>query len=107
MMNVKDRRVEIGVIRALGYRSGKIAFLVLFRACLVGLVGSLLGFALGTGLSLWWGPGIFKLTAKALQPMWSLFWWSVLGAPAFAALSSFMPAMAAVAQDAAVVLKEG
>ena len=107
MMNVKDRRVEIGVIRALGYGSGKIAFLVLSRAVLLGLIGAVLGFALGTGLSLLWGPSIFKLTAKALEPIWKLLWWSIVGAPAFASLSSFMPAMAAVTQDAAVVLKEG
>jgi len=107
MMNVRDRRVEIGLFRALGFSSFKIAFLFLFRAFLLGIVASVLGFSLGTILSLSFGPGIFKITAKSLEPMWILCWFSMLGAPAFSALSSFMPAMAAVAQDPAIVLKEG
>lgn len=47
---VVERRQEIGVLRALGFRRGQIALLFLFEAAVVGVVGSLLGVGLGLDL---------------------------------------------------------
>ena len=107
MMNVRDRRYEIGIMRALGYGSGKIALLFLGKAIVIGLIGAALGFLVGTLLSLTLGPDIFKVTARMIKPIYGLLGWSLIAAPAFAALSSFIPAMVAVTQDPALTLREG
>jgi ABC-type lipoprotein release transport system permease subunit len=107
MMNVRERRNEIGIMRALGYSSTKIASLFLGKAIVIGLIGAAVGFGIGTGLALSYGPDIFKVTAKMIKPVYSLLYWSIIIAPAFAALSSFIPAMVAVTQDPAFTLREG
>jgi len=106
MINVRDRKQEIGIMRAIGYGSIRIASLFLGKAILVGLIGAALGYAVGTGLAKWFGPGIFKVTAKAIKPSYVLLLWSIIAAPAFAAISSFIPTMVAITQDPADTLKE-
>ena len=106
MMNVRQRRQEIGVLRALGYRSSKIASLFLGKALVVGLLGALMGFGIGTGLALLYGPDVFKVTAKMIKPSYTLFGWLLVAAPAFAAVASLIPTVVAVTQDPAVTLRE-
>lgn len=105
-LNVRERRGEIGVLRALGYGSGRIAGLFLGKAVLIGVFGALFGFVLGNGLALGVGPEIFRVTAKAIVTDWNLLWYSLVGAPVFAAVVSFIPAMLAVTQDPAETLRE-
>lgn len=105
-LNVRERRAEIGVLRALGYGSGRIATLFLVKAILLGSVGALIGFALGNALALSIGPEIFRVTAKAIQTDWTLLGYAMLVTPVFAAMASFIPAMQAVAQDPATTLRE-
>jgi hypothetical protein len=107
IMNVRDRQQEIGIMRALGHGSGRIALLFLGKAALIGLLGAALGLLLGTALAQHFGPGIFKLTAKTMiKPELALLIISLIFAPVFAAVSSFIPAMIAVAYDPAVTLRE-
>ena len=108
IMNVRDRRGEIGIMRALGYGSERIAVLFLGKAVLIGLGGALAAFGVGTWLALHFGPVIFKLpaTIKIIKPEPSLLIASLIFAPLFAAASSFIPAMIAVAYDPAVTLRE-
>lgn len=107
VMNVRDRQQEIGIMRALGYGSGKITLLFLGKAVIIGLVGAAIGFLVGTGLALKFGPDIFKITAKTMiKPELSLLTCSLVFAPVFAAVSSFIPAMIAVTYDPAVTLRE-
>ena len=106
MMNVRDRQQEIGIMRALGYGSGNITLLFLGKAVIAGLLGAAVGFLIGTALALDIGPEIFKVTAKAIKPQYALLVWSLVAAPAFAAVSSFIPVMIAVTYDPAVTLRE-
>ena len=106
MMNVRDRRQEIGIMRALGYGSGKITLLFLGKSVVIGLLGAVAGFLVGTAIALNAGPDIFRITAKAIKPEYVLLAWSLVAAPIFAAVSSFIPAMAAVTCDPAVTLRE-
>ncbi|MHC4795063.1 MAG: ABC transporter permease, partial [Planctomycetota bacterium] len=55
MINVRERRQEIGIFRALGYGSSRIASLFLGKAGLVGILGALIGFAIGAWLALVYG----------------------------------------------------
>jgi len=105
--NVRDRQPEIGIMRALGYGSGKITALFLGKAVIIGLLGAVIGFFIGTGLALKFGPEVFKITAKTMvKPELSLLIGSLIAAPVFAAVSSFIPAMIAVTYDPAVTLRQ-
>lgn len=107
IMNVRDRQQEIGIMRALGYGSERVTLLFLGKALTIGLVGALVGFFVGTGLALKFGPPIFELTAKTMiKPDTSLLLYSLVFAPLFASVSSFIPAMIAVTYDPAVTLRE-
>jgi len=105
--NVRDRQQEIGIMRALGYGSGRVTVLFLGKAVTIGLLGAIAGFLIGTVLALYFGPDIFKITAKTMvKPELSLLFWSLIAAPLFSAASSFVPAMIAVAYDPAITLRE-
>lgn len=106
MINVRERKHEIGVMRAIGYGSGKIAELFLGKALLIGITGAAIGFLIGTGLALTYGPGIFAMTAKKIEPLFALLLWSLIAAPALSAIASFIPAMIAATQDPASILRE-
>ena len=106
IMNVRERRQEIGIMRALGYGSGRIALLFLGKAVAIGLIGAAVGFGIGTGLALKFGPDIFKVTANTIKPTIELLYWSLIASPAVCALSVFIPAMIAVTQDPAITLRE-
>ena len=105
-LNVRERRSELGILRALGYGSVPIAGIILMKAVFLGIGGAVVGFFLGNGLAVSVGPEIFKVTAKAIETDWTLLGYAVLGAPVFAAMASFVPAMQAVAQDPALTLRE-
>jgi putative ABC transport system permease protein len=106
-MNVRDRRPEIGLLRALGYNTARVMLLFLGKALLVGLLGAVAGFVVGTELGLQFGPGVFELTAKAmLRPDFSLLTRAAILAPLFAMVASFVPAVVAVTYDPATMLRE-
>lgn len=97
-LNVRDRRGEIGVLRAVGLTSNKIAGLFLAKAVVVGLAGALAGYLIGVGLTF----GFERQFVPAPD---------VLGAvavltPVVALIASWIPAMLAAGQDAATVLAE-
>jgi len=107
IMNVRDRQQEIGIMRALGYDSGRIISLFLGKAVVIGLLGAAIGFLAGTALAMRFGPDIFKITAKTMiKPEPFLLVISLIFAPLFAAVSSFIAAMIAATYDPAVTLRE-
>ena len=106
LLNVRDRRHEIGLMRALGFGSAHIAGLFLGRAVLMGVIGALLGFGIGTALALHYGPDIFTLTSKKIAPAFDLLTRALIAAPLVTALAAFLPSMVAVTQDPAAILTE-
>ncbi len=108
--NVRERRGEIGIFRALGVDSGRIAVLFLGKAVIVGLTGAGLGFVLGLGLAQQIGPHIFPFTFSNIawgSTSWlPLLRWSLAIGPLLCVVASYVPTMLAVAQDPAEVLKE-
>jgi ABC-type lipoprotein release transport system permease subunit len=105
-LNVRERRQEIGIMRAIGYSSGKIALLFLGKAAVMGFAGAALGFFLGTALSVKFGPQIFKITAASIKPQMELLMWSLLGSPLVCAAAVIIPTMLGIYQDPAVTLRE-
>ncbi len=106
MLNVRERRSEIGIWRALGKSGGMVATLFLGKALLLGGVGALMGFAVGNQLAQAVGPEIFQITAKAIQTEWSYLFWALVWTPLLSAMAAFIPAMIAASQDPAHSLRE-
>ncbi len=104
-LNVRERRAELGLWRALGHGSGRIAALFLGRAVLLGIAGAALGYFLGNAVGLHYGPKLYPVTAGGFASEPVLLGWALLVTPAFAALAAFLPAMIAVAQDPAETLR--
>ena len=106
-LNVRERRVEVGVLRALGLRRTQLAGVFLGKAALLGLAGAVVGALGGAPLAaalggLDGGP----LAGFALLGPW-LAVAAVLAAPVVAMLASWIPALLAAQQDPADVLRDG
>jgi len=106
MLNVRQRFEEIGIMRALGYGSKDVALLFLGRSVVIGLIGAVLGFFLGTVLALAYGPTVFQFAAKSMRPQFIWLLCSLIVAPLFAAVASFIPAVSAITWDPATSLRK-
>lgn len=102
--NARDRRSEIGMLRALGMQQQKIMALLLGKALLMGVVGGLLGVVVGSlyasqnaEADLKWGQ-LWQLAGG-----WRLPFYLTAG-PVMAALATWWPAFKAVRSDPAEVL---
>jgi len=106
LANVRQRRTEIGLLRALGKSPGLIAGLLLGKAMLVGLVGAAAGVVLGTWAAQGLGTRAFAVTADYFPLRYDLLLGALLGAPLVSAVAAYLPTLAALLQDPAVVLRE-
>jgi ABC-type antimicrobial peptide transport system permease subunit len=105
-LNVRERRQEIGILRALGFGSTRLALLFLGRAVLIGIVGALLGFVAGTWVSMHYGAQAFALSFAKVKPAVDLLPRLLIGAVGVSVLACLLPTMAAVTQDPAATLTE-
>lgn len=106
LANVRERRTEIGILRALGKGTSTIVTLFLGKAFLLGLAGGLIGFGLGTILGQLLGESALGIRGDLFMPRVDVFLYTLIGAPLLAALASYLPTLAAVIQDPAIVLRE-
>ena len=106
MTNVKERASEIGVLRALGFSSLKISKQFFLRALVIGLIGSIIGFAIGILLSYRFGPNVFTVAKNYIAPNYNLLFIAIVIGPLFSALASLLPVVWAVNRDSAELLKE-
>ena len=106
VFNVRDRRQEIGVLRALGKTGWRIAGLFLGKAVLLGFVAAVFGVFVGMWSVLEFGPALFPVTKQAIKVNPVLAFQLVFATPLFAAFASFIPAMLAVSHDPAETLRE-
>ncbi len=104
--NVRDRRSEIGMLRAIGVREGQIMALFLGKAVVMGGLGGALGAACGAVVGLlaagvvWQGTGVLALVGGGTVVL------ALLMGPVLGCVATFMPALNAVRHDPAVVLGE-
>jgi putative ABC transport system permease protein len=106
-MNVRERRPEIAILRALGYRTRHILSIFLAKAVLIGAAGAVAGWLAGlaagiviSGLP----PGWDTVGAVSAAGMFAL----ALGtAITLSVVSSWLPALVAERQDPAEILREG
>lgn len=106
LSNVRERRTEIGLLRALGKGSTMIASLFLGKAVLVGLIGATAGYFSGDLIGRLLGETALGVSSDYLYAGGDVFLYAILGAPLLSALASYLPTLAALLQDPAVVLRE-
>ena len=103
LANVRDRRSEIGIMRALGFRSSQILGVFLGRAALIGITGAVFGYIVGF-VVVSASSGMFMMTTNIFLPIHLLLVLAIT--PLLAAVASWLPALVAVRQDPADVLRE-
>ncbi|MBI1904176.1 MAG: ABC transporter permease [Planctomycetia bacterium] len=106
LVNVRERRPEIGLMRAIGKTSLYIAGLFLAKSLLLGLAGGAIGYGLGLLVARLVGAQVYEISAGNVAAPLSLLLWTVVGAPVVCALATYLPTVSAVAQDPAVALRE-
>ena len=83
-LNVRERRPEIGLLRALGKGTASIAGLFLVKAAMLGLMGGLVGCGLGYAVALAVGQSM-EISQQWFQPNLILLAITIAGAPLIAA----------------------
>lgn len=102
--SVKERTRDIGVLRAIGFRKGHIIQMLFLEVSFVSLVGGLMGFGLGMGLAMKFGPVIARMTVHVpWQPILALY--SVGAALVVSLLASIYPAWSATRLDPVEALR--
>lgn len=109
LANVRERRAEIGVLRALGLRSRQILLLFLSKAVAMGLAGGALGFLAGFLVGRHLGMTAQHIGAQpAVQILFDpkLALLALVVAPLLTVVASWIPAIIAARQDPADILRE-
>lgn len=101
--NVYERRKEIGTLMALGAGSGVVLKLFLLKALLLGLVGGILGYLLGTTMAVFLGP---RIAGVYVLPLPWLLLLAVGVAVAISLGASYFPARRAALMDPSEALRE-
>jgi putative ABC transport system permease protein len=104
--NVRERRTEIGILRALGKGRSTVAALFLGKAIVLGVTGGCIGVLLGLGLAKALGVTMGGATEFFSPAAWIIVV-TMIGAPLVAALASYPPTLSAMRQDPAIVLQDG
>lgn len=94
--NVRERRSEIGILRAIGVGTGKVLSLFLIRAVLIGFIGGVSGLIIG---SLGFPEGLFS---GGYLPVLQVTGTSL----ALAVAGAWIPSYAGISTDPALVLME-
>lgn len=100
--NVRERRVEIAVFRAMGYRVGAILVVFLGKAMVLGVLGAMLGYVGGALATTWYCDS--TLQWPLIQPR--LLVAAMAGALGLVCTASALPAILAARTDPATILRE-
>lgn len=101
--NVSDRRREIGTLMAMGANSWLVQRMFLAKAAILGLVGGVGGYSLGTALAVTLGPAVAGVT---VLPMPDLALWALLTPVGVALVASYFPARHASLLDPVATFRE-
>lgn len=114
-VNVRYRREEIGILRALGLRTQQILVVILGRSLVSGVIGGVLGVCMGIAVGAMVGPMLDDVTTSISVGLSetiigsSSFLVTLLVTPLLAVvlsmLASWIAAASAASQDAALVLQ--
>jgi putative ABC transport system permease protein len=105
--NVRARREEIGILRAIGVRGQKIMLMFVTRHILFGVLGGAMGFVAGVLAAIYFSDAHegTQIRMIDLNLSWAgLFLMSVGGAAALAVIAGWIPTIVAARQDPAEIL---
>lgn len=112
-MQVTERRRELGLLRAVGATQTDVLLVVLGEAALIGLIGGVIGLAIGVALAagIDWGSAHYLPRFPYKPSSWFHFkWWIVLGGLAcstgFSVLGGYLPARRASTMEPAQALTQ-
>ncbi len=108
VVSVVQRSKDVGILRAMGATRGQILRVFLIQGAVVGLLGSIMGSALATGLMVAWrsaaknpdGTSMFPLTVDA-----NLYVWAAVIAMLTGVLAAVTPAIRAARLDPVVAIR--
>jgi putative ABC transport system permease protein len=105
MASVNERKREIGIFRAIGFRKSHVVRIIFLEALIVGLIAGIIGYALGLGVSLIVGPMVTgmkggKVFIDPFLALGAIFLSSLIGI-----LSSAYPAIHASKMDPTTALR--
>ncbi len=105
-LNVKERRYEIGLLRALGVNIKTIIIIFLGKALFLGVIGAISGIILGLIVS-YVGFNISELKYKPIITEHSIIFLNIfILTPILSIVSSWIPTIIAIQEDPATILKE-
>ncbi|MBN2312165.1 MAG: FtsX-like permease family protein [Candidatus Hydrogenedentes bacterium] len=99
--NVRNRRREIGVLRALGVADWRIAMLFIGKILAYGIVGAVAGCALG-----WAAAALLNTTGRPVTPSANMLIGLVLAAPAASILFGLPPVFTGLLQEPTEALRD-
>jgi putative ABC transport system permease protein len=101
--SVSDQKRDIGMLLAMGMDSSKIYRIFLFKGLILGFLGGILGYFVGTGISMVLGP---QIANTGVSPLLYLLPYSIVIALLVGIVSSILPAKRAATLDPVVALRE-
>ena len=104
--NVRNRRPEIGVLMAQGFRGRTVRLLIFAKAIFQGVVGGTAGFLLGAGVTIAWEAAGPLCGALATGVGLAYLGLAITISTLTCLLASWLPASLAVRTDPAVVLRQ-
>jgi putative ABC transport system permease protein len=105
MASVNERKREIGIFRAIGFRKSHIIRIIFLEAFVVGLIGGVMGYLLGLGISYILGPVITGIKGGGVLVDPVLAVGVVFLSVAMGILSSIYPAIHAAKMDPTTALR--
>ena len=104
--NVRERRHEVGILRAIGLRSRQILFVFLAKACMMGLFGAVGGYLIGFVVGLL--SSEISMFSREVPGMFNpgMLLLILVTAPLLSTFASWIPALIASQQDPAIILRE-
>lgn len=105
MGSVNERKVEIGIFRAIGYRTGQVMGIILLEAAIVGLVAGMTGYLLGLASARLALPLMAQSGHPHLLLQWQVALAAVLTVVSVSLLAAFYPARRAGKMDPADALR--
>lgn len=105
MGSVNERKVEIGIFRAIGYRTGHVMGIILLEAAIVGLIAGLVGYLLGLASAKLALPMMAQSSHPHLLVQWQVGLPAVLSVAMVSLLAAWWPALKAGKMDPADALR--
>lgn len=97
-LNLRQRRPELAVLRAVGYGSGRVTAILLGRTLILAVLGAVVGTAISWQL-LEQAPSLFRFTNKPMTWDSQLFQQALWTTPAFAFVAAAIPLALGLTRD--------